>query len=211
MKYFLGIILSLAAITAFAQERPLVQFSGIVVSTDSSSVIPFTSITNLNYPKQGAMANYKGYFSFVAHQLDTIKFTSIGYAPTTIVIPAGVKDASYTLKVRLIAQTTHLPGIKIFPWATTDEFRKDFLTMKVADDDLAIAYKNLSGKSVAAISKTLPMDGQEHQEMFAQDEHNAILNSHSLQPNPLLNPFAWASLIKEITAGDKSRGVSTDN
>jgi len=39
--------------------------------------------------------------------------------------------------------------------------------------------------------------------------HNSIVNSHSFT-NPLLNPFAWGSLIRDIAAGDKSRKEEQD-
>jgi hypothetical protein len=173
--------------------------------------VPYTTITNLSHQNQINLANYKGYFSFVAHEQDTLKFSSIGYASTLVVIPSNVKDRSYILRVKLNGQSINLPVVRIFPWATTDEFRKDFLTMKIADDDLEIARKNLSGKSIASLTRSLPRDGQEIQNASYQDMHNAIINQHSSLSNPLFNPFAWGALIKEITAGNKSRGVNDDN
>jgi len=211
MKRLFFILLTLISVSAFAQQKPerqLVQFSGVVLSGDTSnSIVPYVSITNVNNPKQSNLANYKGYFSFVVHEADTLIFTSIGYASTTVVIPANVKDKSYTIQVRLQGQSIHLPMVHIFPWATTDEFHKEFLAMKIADDDLEIARKNLSGKSIAALAHTLPLNAQDHQTLNFQDMHNNMVNQHSLMPNPLLNPFAWGALIKEIAAGNKSRGV----
>ncbi|MBW4890370.1 carboxypeptidase-like regulatory domain-containing protein [Mucilaginibacter sp. HMF5004] len=212
MRRLLFILMMLTTASVFAQqkaERPLVQFSGVVINADSSGVVPYVTITNLSYGKQINLANYKGYFSFVAHEQDTIRFTSIGYASATVVIPARLTEKSYTVQIKLSAAITHLPQVRIFPWATTDEFHKDLLSMKIADDDLEIARKNLSGASIAALNKTLPYDGQDKQGLNFQDQHNNVLNSHSIT-NPLLNPFAWGALIKEIMAGDKSRGVSSN-
>ncbi len=211
MKRLFFILLLLVSVSAFAQqkpERPLVQFTGVVLSADSSSVVPYVTITNQSFQKQINLANYRGYFSFVAHEQDTIVFTSIGYASTTVVIPANLKDKSYTLKVKLNSQSIHLPIVHIFPWATTDEFHKDFLAMKIADDDLEVARKNLSAKSISALERSLPLNAQDHQTLNFQDMHNNMINQHSLQTNPLLNPFAWGALIKEIADGNKSRGVS---
>lgn len=212
MKHVLFILFTLITASAFAQqknERPLVQFSGVVLSADSSTVVPYTTITNVSNQNQVNLANFKGYFSFVAHERDTLKFTSIGYASTIVVIPPNVKDKSYTLRVKLNGQSINLPVVHIFPWATTDEFKKDFLTMKIADDDLEIARKNLTGKSIASLSHSLPRDGHEVQNALYQDMHNSIVNQHSYS-NPLFNPFAWGALIQEITAGNKSRGVSSN-
>ncbi|HVV54512.1 MAG TPA: hypothetical protein VHC47_04280 [Mucilaginibacter sp.] len=206
MKYLIGILLLFVAAGAFAQQKdkPLVQFSGIVQNADSTKVIvPYVTITNTSFHKQVYVSNYNGYFSIVAHEQDTLLFTSIGFAPTTVVIPSHT-DKSYTVEVRLRPQVVNLPAFRVFPWATTDEFKKDFLTMKVADDDLAIARKNIEHIQVATTGNTLPRDAQEIQSGWAQNEHYDIVNSHSLT-NPLLNPIAWGTLINQIAAGDKSR------
>lgn len=210
MKRLIFILLTFITASAFAQQKnegALVQFSGVVLSGDSSTVIPYATITNISNKNLVNLANYKGYFSFVAHERDTLRFTSIGYASTVVVIPSNVKDKSYTLQVKLNGKSINLPIVHIFPWATTDEFRKDFLTMKIADDDLEIARKNLSGKSIASISRSLPRDSKEIQNAWSQNEHNDIVNQHSFV-NPLFNPFAWGALIKEISEGNKSRGVN---
>ncbi len=213
MKRLIFMLLTLITTSVFAQQtqyKPLVQFTGIVLNADSDSIVPYATITNVSFNKQINLANYKGYFSFVAHEQDTIRFTCIGYASTIVVIPSNIQDKSYTLKVKLSSQTINLPTVHVFPWATTDEFRKDILTMKIADDDLEIARKNLAGRSIASLRRSLPRDSKEIQSAIYQDMHNNIVNSHS-PTNPFLNPFAWGALIKEIVAGNKSRGVTTDN
>lgn len=196
-----------AGVAAFAQsaDKPLVQFTGITYNADSSKVIvPYVTITNLSNKNSVYIANYKGYFSFVAHEQDTLRFTAVGFAQQEVVIPSNL-NKSYTLQIYMKPQVISLPAFHMFPWATTDEFKKDFLTMKLADDDLENARKNLSRSSLAAANSTLPRDAGEIQSAIGQDMHNRVLNSHSLIPNPLLNPLAWGSLIKSISAGDKSR------
>jgi hypothetical protein len=210
MKKIIPLILFIsAAISAFAQkqERSLVQFTGIVHSVDSTGVIvPYVSIINLSVNGQVNQSNYAGYFSFVVHEQDTIRFSCIGYSAINIIIPASVPSKSYTIKVIMKPEIINLPVFKVFPWATTEEFTKDFLSMKLADDDLAIARKNLSAASISTLEKTLPRDGLETG--GAQQFHNNIVNSH-YTTNPLLNPFAWGSLIRSISEGDKSRGLDT--
>ena len=210
MKYLAGILLLFIAAGANAQqkEKPLVQFTGLVYNADSIKVIvPYVTITNVSHRNQVYMSNYEGYFSFVAHEQDTLLFTSIGFAPIRVVIPANV-NKSYTTEVRMKPQIINLPTFHVFPWATTDEFRKDFLSMKLADDDLEIARKNLERATSKASSNNLPRDGQEIQSAWAQNENTNLMNQHSLMPNPLLNPIAWGSLIKQISDGDKSRAES---
>src|SRR5471030_1834065 len=132
MKKLIGLLFLFIAVTAFAQkqERPLVQFTGIVHNADSSSVtVPYVSIINTSYKNDVNLSNYKGYFSFVAHEQDTIRFSCVGYASMTVVIPANIPSKSYTIQVSIKPQIINLPVFRVFPWATTEEFRKDFLAM----------------------------------------------------------------------------------
>src|ERR1700744_108746 len=141
MKKVIGPILFLMiAVTAFAQkhERRLVQFTGIVHNADSTNVaVPYVTIVNQSDKEGTAQTNYKGYYSFVVHERDTIRFTCVGYNELTVVIPADVPTQSYTIQLKLKPEIPNLPVFKEFPWATTEEFTKEFLTMKIADDDLA--------------------------------------------------------------------------
>lgn len=192
------------SLSAFAQkEKPLVQFTGVIHNADSTGVVvPYVTITNNSYRNATTVANYNGYFSFVVHEQDTLTFTAVGYSPLQVVIPANLANKSFTTQINIKPQITNLPVFRVFPWATTDEFRRDFVTAKLADDDLEIARKNISRASIAALTTSLPRDGQEIQAANAGQMHTNIVNSHSIT-NPLLNPLAWGSLIKTITDGDK--------
>ncbi len=204
MKKLIGILFLLVSISAFSQqkENPLVQFTGVVYNADSTGVVvPYVTVTNKSSHNTVSVTNYKGYFSFVAHEQDSLQFTAIGFAPVTVVIPENIKSKSYTVQVTIRQQMINLPMVRVFPWATTDEFRKDFVNAKIADDDLEIARKNISRTSIVAMTNTLPRDAQEIQSANAQYMHQDIVNQHS-RVNPLLNPLAWGSLIKSITDGD---------
>lgn len=109
--------------------------------------------------------------------------------------------------VFLLSQVIQLPMVRVFPWANSDDFRKDFLSMKIADDNYAIVMKNLRRSTSQAMERNLPRDGSES---IANDMHTNIVNSHGIT-NPLLNPFAWGALIQQITAGDKKRAVTADD
>ena len=207
MKYLIGILLLFVATGVFAQqqEKPLVQFSGMVYNADSAkNIVPYVTITNKSFHNQIFISNYKGYFSFVVHETDTLVVSSIGFVPITVVIPSNVYTKSYIVELKMKPQIINLPTFRVFPWATTDEFKKDFLNMKIADDDLEIARKNISHISIASLSSSLPRDGEEIQNTYSQNAHYDVVNSHSIT-NPLLNPIAWGTLINQITAGDKSR------
>ncbi len=207
-KIFSILFFASLALSVFAQkqENALVQFSGIVKNADSTDVIvPYVTIVDMTDNNSVAYSNYNGYFSFVAHEQDSIRFSCVGYATIKTVVPAHVANGSLTQKILMKPRITNLPVVKVFPWATEEEFTKEFLTMKIADDDLENARKNLSNAKISALMRTLPRDGLESGMSF-QDFHNSMLNAHSIT-NPLLNPFNWASIIREISEGDKSRAA----
>ncbi len=210
MKIRLIIFLTLFSTLAFAQKPnpKLVQFSGVIVNRDSNTVVPFVTITNQTQDKYtGYIANYKGYFSFVVHEGDSLDFTAVGFAKQTLVIPNNLPDDKYTVQVRMKQEVISLPMVRVYPWASEEEFKKEFLTMKIADDDLEIAKKNVSGPSIMAMAATLQRDGQEMQSMNFRNRHLTMMNKNINQryANPLLNPFAWGAFIQQITQGDKKR------
>ncbi|WP_419802095.1 hypothetical protein [Mucilaginibacter sp.] len=200
----LSLFLSFSA-SAQKTERPLVQFSGMIINSDSNTVVPYTNLTNISYNNRVVSCDYQGYFSFVAHEKDSIRVSSVGYLTQIVVIPEHISSKSYILKIKLKAEAINLPLVRVFPWASADEFKRDFLAMKFADDDLAIAAKNLSRGSVIAMARTLPHDGQTNQIMNLQGMHDNLVHMGSGPTNPLLNPIAWGSLIRSIIRGDKSR------
>ncbi|HEY0899845.1 MAG TPA: hypothetical protein VGD90_10955 [Sphingobacteriaceae bacterium] len=209
MRIWIFLILLLSATAGFSQtsQKKLVQFSGVIMNTDSNTVVPYVTITNVTGKAQFYAANYKGYFSFVANVGDTLLFTAVGYKKEGIVIPADLTDNSYTVLVRMKQDVINLPAVRVYPWASTDEFKKEFMTMKFADDDLEIARKNVSKESLSAMMASLPRDGAEMQSYNFQNNHARLTNKNMNQrlANPLLNPFAWGALIQQILSGDKSR------
>ncbi|MXV14733.1 carboxypeptidase-like regulatory domain-containing protein [Hufsiella ginkgonis] len=195
--------------SSHAQEKKLVQVSGIIYNADSiQAIVPYVTVINKSRNNQSFPANYQGYFSFVASEGDTIVYSAIGYRKEALVIPAGLPDMKYTVLVKMKPESITLPVVSVYPWASVDEFTRAFMTLKLADDDLLIAKKNVSAASLAALSKSLPRDGQEMNVFNFQNNHINLTNKHMNQrgANPLMNPFAWAAFIQQITQGDKSRG-----
>ncbi len=210
MKIRLTILLLLISSVAFAQKPlgKLVQFSGIIINRDSNIVVPYVTITNETVDKKSAyVANYKGYFSFVAHEGDTLSFSAVGFGKQSLTIPKNLPDDKYTVLVKMRQEIVSLPMVRVYPWASEDEFKKEFLTMKIADDDLAIAKKNVSNSSIVSLAQTLPRDGQELQSMNFRNSHINMINRNFNQryANPLLNPFAWGAFIQQIMQGDKKK------
>lgn len=208
MKIF-AFILGLLLVSEFAgaQERPLVQFSGIIYNVDSNVVVPYVTVTNKTNRNKAHSANFQGYFSFVASEGDTIIFSAVGYRREALVIPPKRDEKSYTVVVKMKPVVVNLPLVRVLPWASVDQFNKEFMSLKFADDDLEIAKKNVTRSSLVAMARDLPRDGQEMSNINFQNNHIALTNKAMNQrmANPLLNPFAWGSFIQQIINGDKRK------
>ncbi|MFD2161433.1 carboxypeptidase-like regulatory domain-containing protein [Paradesertivirga mongoliensis] len=208
MKHLLSILIFLFALTGISrgQDRPIVQFSGVIYNVDSNVVVPYVSVTNMTDKRKVVSANHQGYFSFVAHEGDTIVFSAIGYRREALVIPRNT-DKRYTVIIKMKAEAINLPMVRVLPWASLDDFNRAFMSMKFADDDLEIAKKNVARTSILAMAKTLPRDAIEMNGLNFQNNHIALSNKNmNMQgANALTNPFAWGALIQQIMRGDKSR------
>lgn len=211
MRFSLTIILLFFVSLAFAQDKTqtnkLVQFSGIVTDADSNMVVPYVTITNLSNKGQKYAANYQGFFSFVVNPGDTVMFSAVGFTSKTLVLPRNIVDNKYTAMVQIKSEIVYLKTVRVNPWATVEEFNKDFLSLKIADDDLAIAKKNLSRQSINGLKLTLPRDAGEISNANYRYNFDRMMNVNMRQTNPLLNPFAWGKLVQEIFNGDKARSA----
>ncbi|MFN0292955.1 peptidase associated/transthyretin-like domain-containing protein [Pedobacter helvus] len=209
MRYSLALILLLFVSSVFGQDKSpqnkLVQFSGIITDADSNIVVPYVTITNVSNKQQKYAANYQGFFSFVANPGDTVMFSAVGFTSKTLVLPKTITDNRYTAMVQIKSEIVYLKTVRVNPWATVEEFNKDFLSLKVADDDMAIAKKNLSRQSINGMKLTLPRDGGEIANSNYRYNFDRMMNVNMRQTNPLLNPFAWGKLMQEIFNGDKAR------
>ncbi len=208
MKYIFSLIMLVFSLAAFSQQQgaaeKLIQYSGIITDIDSNQVVPYVTITNVS-TKQAFSANYKGYFSFIAHPGDILQFSAVGFAKAELTLPENIRENKFTQMVKLKSEIIYLRTVQVLQWATVEEFSKEFMAMKIADDDHEIARKNLSGESINGMMQTLSRDAGEISGINWRLNHDRALNKNMTQTNPLLNPFAWGKLMQMITNGDRSR------
>ena len=138
-------------------ENDLVQFSGIVVTSDSLNPVPYTSIMIRN-TYRGTVGDYYGFFSFVAKMKDTIEFLAIGYKRAVFVIPDTLSDHRCSLIQLLKPDTVYLREVVIFPWPTKEQFKEAFLRLHIPSDDMTRAERNLDPGRLAMLSAAMPMD-----------------------------------------------------
>jgi hypothetical protein len=206
MKKWIVILafLFLAGNGLYAQDRDLVQFSGVVVSADSLQPIPFASIIVKN-TYRGTISDYFGFFSFVAKIRDTIEFSSVGYRKAVFIIPDTLTENRYSLIQALVRDTILLKEVIIYPWPTREQFKQAFLNLEIPETDLQRARKNLEKQRLIEIAENLPPDGSLTYKYHMQQQYARLYTVGQLPMNNLLNPIAWAQFIKAWQNGEFSR------
>lgn len=186
---------------AFAQnDKDLVQFTGIVVSGDSLVGVPYV-IVRVKGTSHGTFTDYFGFFSFVAHQNDTIEFSCLGYRKARYVIPDTLKDNRYSLIQVLNVDTVNLPQANVFPWPSKEEFKQAFINLQLPDDDYTRAKKSLDKNNLDAIAVNLPADGGLTFKYAMNEQTSKLYYAGQLPQNTLLNPIAWAKFIQAWKSG----------
>lgn len=195
---------------SIAQEKKIVQYSGIVTTVGSGLPVGYATATNLSFRNEAFAANNEGYFSFVAHVGDTIRFSSVGFDPLIVTIP-NVSGDKYTANIIMQNLVTELPMVTPYPWASIEEFNIAFMNLDVSEDNIVRVRRSLSYESLAAMAAVVPRDGNEMRSINNAQSFNTMNNKviNQRYANPLLNPFAWGSLIQQITKGNQSRIKTT--
>jgi hypothetical protein len=175
------------------------------VTADSLRPVPYTHIVIKN-TRWGTVADYFGYFSFVARRNDTILFTAVGYKKSYYVIPDTITRRRYSLIKALTADTTLLDETVIYPWPTKEQFREAFIKLKIPDDDLVRAQKNLELAEMRERAELYAMDGSMNYKNYMQQQiYNRNYYIGQTQPITILDPFAWAQFFKAWKEGKFKR------
>ena len=184
-----------------AQNKNLVQFSGIIMANDSLQPVPLANIWNISN-RRGTSSNFQGFFSFVVHKGDTVQFSAVGYQRGQLVVPVDLKENSYSVIQFLKEDTIELPPAIVYPWPSKAEFKQAFLTANVPDDDLTRAQRNLDRERMREIASTMGMDGNENYD-YQMRQYSASLYSAGQYPHyRIFDVFAWAEFFKALKRGD---------
>ncbi|SRR5690554_4243009 len=203
LLYLTFSFLSLSTLLAQNDEN-LIQFSGIVVNSDSITPIPFVTIMIKN-TYHGTTADYYGYFSFVATKGDTIVFSSVGYQKSEYTIPDTLTGKYYSLIHTMNNDTVQIETVKIYPWPTPSQFKEAFLNLEIPDDQMDIARKNLAAEKLAEYAQEMPMTASMNYKWQVQQRQSQLYYAGQFRPNNLLNPIAWAKFIEAWKRGDFKR------
>lgn len=209
------LLAGLAPTTARAQgQARVVQFTGIVATGDSLLGVPGATIF---VPKagRGTATNAYGYFSIPVLTGDSIVIRSLGYRNQYVVIPADYQRDSYSIIVTLREDATVLPEVRIFPYTTEKAFKEAFLALRLPKEKGTSAAENLNEDILRRIFNNAPVTsmGNYRQTMQMQqiEQQRRMGLGPSLQSNnPLLNPFSWLQLIKQVKDGEFKKKEGED-
>lgn len=204
--FFNALLLSLVLILpgwVFAQSatRKVIQFSGVIVSSDSLKPVPYAAIS-VKGSYRGTLSDYYGFFSFVAQEGDTIEFSALGFSRAHYTIPDKLEDTRYSIIQVLQTDTVLLPTTVVYAWPTREQIYEYFLTAPVPDDDLERARKNLSQEKMAEISMQMPSDPSSSYRHSMNQFNTRLYNAGQIPQNNLLNPIAWAKFVEAWKRGD---------
>jgi len=207
MKKILLILLVSISFNSFAQnEKKVIQITGAIVEGDSLQALPFVHVTGKN-STIGTISDYYGFFSLVAHEGDTIEFSSIGYHLNQFILPDSMKGNSYSIIHVMLKDTVMLKEISIFPWPTREQFKYAFMNEDIPDDGDARAKKNLGRDVLMAAAGSVPLEGSTTYKYELQNRYTKLYQGDGYPPNRLLDPIAWSKFIKAWQDGDfKKKG-----
>jgi hypothetical protein len=179
----------------------VVQLYGIVMTADSLKGLESVSVV-VKGQNRGTITSNKGVFSIVVLKGDQVIFTSIGYKPKTITIPANLEGNQHSIIQLMINDTVYLPATIIKARPTKAQFERDFLNAEVPDDYITIARKNNNEATRRILVANLPTDGRESGNRYLRQTANKAYYTGQAPPMNIFNPFAWAEFIKAWKRGD---------
>ncbi|MBC8046733.1 MAG: carboxypeptidase-like regulatory domain-containing protein [Fimbriimonadaceae bacterium] len=195
---FLFVLLS---VQLFAQDKRVIQFTGIIMTSDSLMAIPNVFI----YEKtsgRGTLSNFKGFFSFAAETGDTIMFSSIGFKKQRYIIPKDLTDERYSIIQLMPIDTIFLAETIIYPWPSKEEFKDAFLTADIPDDDYELARKNLENEMLKEMGLALANDGDMNADYQTKQLAQKIYYAGQNAPITVLNIFNWIEFFEAWKRGD---------
>ena len=202
---YISIILFLLPSAVHAQfesfKDSVVQLYGVVMTADSLQGLPAVSVM-IKGQNRGTITNDRGVFSIVVLKGDKVEFTSIGYKPILVSIPSNLPGNQQSLIQLMVNDTVYLPATIIKQRPTRQQFERDFVNTKVADDDITIARSNTDAATRSVLMASLPADGREASNQYLRQSAQKLYYSGQAAPQNIFNPFAWNEFIKAWKRGD---------
>lgn len=194
---------------ARSQTQPdapqVVQVSGLVVTGDSLSPLPYCTVFR-SRDRRGTMTDVRGFFSLPALEGDTLEFSSVGYVTHQAILPVGSEMGRINLVQPMGRDTVNMADAFVYPWPSKERFKQEFLALGLPNNGLDPAWD----------SNMDPIDMYDRLIEVGRDGQSTstdVLSAQALQagyagqapPVNLLNPVAWAKFLQALKAGELKR------
>lgn len=202
---YLILFISFFPLRLFAQfervQDSVIQLYGVVMTADSLRALPSVSVV-IKGTNRGTMTNEQGVFSIVVLKGNEVEFTSVGFKPKLIEIPAKLEGNQYSVIQLMVTDTAYLPATILKPRPSRAQFERDFVNTRIPDDQYEIARQNTSEAKRRILMRSLPSDGREATNNSLRQTANKTYYAGQTPPMNILNPFAWSEFIKAWKRGD---------
>lgn len=188
-------------------DKDLVQLTGRLLD-ELLQPLPFGHILILNNYK-GTITDKQGKFSFVTETNDSIMFSSLGYRRRTLIIPDDLKEPFLNMDIILETDTFMIAEVIIYPWKSYEEFKEAFLNLKLPDDDMDNARRNIALLKTQIILDDTPSARANFQHILNQ-QYRETFNQGSYPTYQIFNAFAWANFFKALKRGDFKKYEAKD-
>ncbi|OKL39127.1 peptidase associated/transthyretin-like domain-containing protein [Pontibacter flavimaris] len=108
---------------AEAQQRQVVQLSGLVVAGDSAAGMANVAVFVPN-SNRGTHTGPGGFFSLPVLPGDSVVVAALGYQKQYFSLPHTFTGNSYSTMLHLLESPPELPTINVMPWATERDLRE---------------------------------------------------------------------------------------
>ena len=210
-KYsFLAVILvmmgALGSTEANAQGQvKSIMFTGRVVGVKGTQTLGKAYIL-IPRAGRGTLADEGGYFALPVFPGDSIVFSYLGYQKQYHIIPRRHMEESYSAIILMKEDVKTLAELKVYPYATEEEFKKAFVSMKLPDEfERNNLEQNTRQELLMQMAAVTPLSAAGNYRNFMDQQifgrENAANRSFTTAI-PFLNPFAWAKFINSVKNGD---------
>ena len=183
----------------------VVQVSGLVVTGDSLSPLPYCTVFR-SRDRRGTMTDARGFFSLPALTGDTLEFSSVGYVSQQAVIPEGGELARVNLVQPMGRDTVTMNDAFVYPWPSRERFRQDFLALGLPNQGLDPAWDSpMDPMDVYDRLSEVGRDGQSTSSEVLVAQAQQAGYAGQAPPVNLLNPVAWAQFLQALKSGDLRR------
>ena len=183
----------------------VVQVSGLVVTGDSLSPLPYCTVFR-SRDRRGTMTDARGFFSLPALTGDTLEFSSVGYVSQQAVIPEGGELARVNLVQPMGRDTVAMKDAFVYPWPSRERFRQDFLALGLPNQGLDPAWDSpMDPMDVYDRLSEVGRDGQSTSSEALAAQAQQVGYAGQAPPVNLLNPVAWAQFLQALKSGDLRR------